>query len=143
MANSKVTKKDMYVLIDSVVSAADVSDEVKESIKAFTAHEVDLLNRKRAKSGQTKTQKENVAVAEVVKAVLADATSPMGIPEMLKDARISEYVLENGNSISNQKLSAILAKLGENGTGEVVKTYEKKKPLFALAPTDTTEDEVE
>jgi hypothetical protein len=123
MANSKMTKRDYFALINEVVASADVAVEVKDSIKAFTAHEVELLDNKRAKSGQTKTQKENIAVMEKIKAVLSEQASAVTISELMKDNRLADY--------SNQKLSALLKKLV--AANEVVRTEDKKKAFFSIA----------
>jgi hypothetical protein len=123
MEKSKMTKRDYFALINQVVASADVADEVKESIKAFTAHEVELLDKRHAKSGQTKTQKENIAVMDTIKAVLSEQDSAVTISELMKDSRLADY--------SNQKLSALLKKLVE--AKEVVRTEDKKKAFFSIA----------
>jgi protein-disulfide isomerase len=123
MEKSKMTKRDYFALINQVVASADVADEVKESIKAFTAHEVELLDKRHAKSGQTKTQKENVAVMDTIKAVLSEQDSAVTISELMKDSRLVDY--------SNQKLSALLKKLV--AANEVIRTEDKKKAFFSIA----------
>ena len=101
----KMTKKEWFVVLASVVEASEM--ENKTEALAFINHEVELLEKKSAKSGQTKTQKENVEVMEKIKA----------------SAEMAEY--------SNQKLSALLKKLVESC--DVVKTTEKKKSYFSIA----------
>jgi hypothetical protein len=123
MEKSKMTKRDYFALINQVVASADVADEVKESIKAFTAHEVELLDKRHAKSGQTKTQKENIAVMDTIKAVLSEQDSAVTISELMKDSRLVDY--------SNQKLSALLKKLV--AANEVIRTEDKKKAFFSIA----------
>jgi hypothetical protein len=143
MANSKVTKKEMFAVVRGIVAASDY--EKKDDALAFIDHEVGLLAKKSAKSGQTKTQKSNLALMDTVKAVLAESDSPMSVAELMKDVRLATYI--DGDEVkemSNQKLSSILTKLGNKGTNEVVKTYEKKKPYFSLnTPVEADGEEAE
>ena len=118
----KMTKKEYFAVLAEVVANSDM--ENKEGALAFIAHEVELLEKKSAKSGQTKTQKENVEVMEKIKSALGEVGKAVTITELqAASAEMAEY--------SNQKLSALLKKLVESG--EVVKTTEKKKSYFSLA----------
>lgn len=118
----KMTKKEWFAVLASVVEASAM--ENKTEALAFINHEVELLEKKSAKSGQTKTQKENVEVMEKIKSALGEVGKAVTITELqAASAEMAEY--------SNQKLSALLKKLVESG--EVVKTTEKKKSYFSLA----------
>lgn len=118
----KMTKKEYFAVLAEVVANSDM--ENKEGALAFIAHEVELLEKKSAKSGQTKTQKENAEILVKIKAELAEVGKAVTITELqAASAEIAQY--------SNQKLSALLKKLVESG--EVVKTTEKKKSYFAVA----------
>ncbi len=118
----KMTKKEWFAVLASVVEASEM--ENKTEALAFINHEVELLEKKSAKSGQTKTQKENVEVMEKIKSALGEVGKAVTITELqAASAEMAEY--------SNQKLSALLKKLVESG--EVVKTTEKKKSYFSLA----------
>ena len=121
----KMTKKEWFAVLASVVEASEM--ENKTEALAFINHEVELLEKKSAKSGQTKTQKENVEVMEKIKSALGEVGKAVTITELqAASAEMAEY--------SNQKLSALLKKLVESG--EVVKTTEKKKSYFAVAETE-------
>jgi hypothetical protein len=98
---------------------------------AFIDHEIELLDKKSSKSTLTKTQKENIAVIATIKDVLAEIGEPVTVSALLENESVATYTLEDGRKISNQKLSAILKKMVDSG--EVVKTYEKKKAFFSLA----------
>lgn len=113
----KMTKKEWFAVLASVVEASEM--ENKTEALAFINHEVELLEKKSTKSGQTKTQKENIAIMEVISTVLADMGKPVTITELMKDERLSAY--------SNQKLSALVRQMPN-----VVKTTEKKKSFFSL-----------
>ena len=121
---AKITKREYFAMVASVVEGANPAN--KDELLAFINHEVELLDKKSAKSaksGQTKTQKENVGIMEVIAEVLADMGKPVTITELMKDARLSAY--------SNQKLSALVRQMPN-----VVKTTDKKKSFFSLAEVE-------
>jgi hypothetical protein len=95
-----------------------------EELVAFIDHEVELLNKKNSykSTKPTKTQREN----EDLKVVLVGAMTaePMTISDIQDaDATLGE--------LSNQKISALLTQLIEDG--KVVKSVVKRKAYFALA----------
>lgn len=118
---AKITKREYFAMVAGVVEGANPAN--KDELLAFINHEVELLDKKSAKSGQTKTQKENVGIMEVIAEVLADMGKPVTITELMKDARLSAY--------SNQKLSALVRQMPN-----VVKTTDKKKSFFSLAEVE-------
>lgn len=121
----KMTKKEYFAVLAEVVANSNM--ENKEGALAFIAHEVKLLEKKSAKSGQTKTQKENAEILVKIKAELGEVGKAVTITELqAASAEMAQY--------SNQKLSALLKKLVESG--EVVKTTEKKKSYFAVVETE-------
>lgn len=116
----KMTKKEYFAILKAMVEQSDMDN--KEGAIAFIDHEVELLNKKSAKSGETKTQKENAEILVKIKAALVEVGKPVTITELQSaSAEMAQY--------SNQKLSALLKKLVDNG--EVVKTTEKKKSYFS------------
>ena len=118
----KLTKKEMFAMVIEVVNGVEV--ENREEMLNFLNHEVELLNKKSSKSGETKTQKENKVLMEQLKEALAEMTVPVTISEF------QEKSTHEIATLSNQKLSALLKKLVESE--EVVKTSDKKKSYFAL-----------
>ena len=119
----RITKREMFAMVMEVVEKANVENKVE--MVNFINHELELLNRKSGKSGQTKTQKEN----EVLKEQLLSAFA-----KMEKAVTISEFQEKSTESVaqlSNQKLSALLNQLVK--AEKMVKTVEKKKSYFALA----------
>ena len=117
-----MTKKEWFAVLANVVEASEM--ENKTEALAFINHEVELLEKKSAKSGQTKVQKENIEIMEKIKFALAEVGKAVTISELqVASSAMAEY--------SNQKLSALLTKLIKSG--EVVKTSEKKKSYFSLA----------
>lgn len=125
MENKKVTKREYFEMIKGI--CGDNQDIVN-----FCNHEIELLERKSSKGGATKTQTENVKVAEMLIAELAKIAKPVTITDLMNTSDIVKgYKLENGNSLSNQKISAILKQ--QVDAGKVVKVTDKKKSLFSVA----------
>lgn len=119
----RMTKKEMFAVIAETINAVEV--ENKAEMLNFIEHEIELLEKKSSKSGQTKTQKEN----ELLKAELLTA-----LGEMDKPVTISEFCERTSHPVgklSNQKLSALLNQMVKAET--VIKTVEKKKSYFAVA----------
>jgi len=119
MANTKMTKRNWYEVLTAIVEASNYEDI--EGAKAFIAHEVDLLDRKSSKSGETKTQKENKAVIAQIETALRTVGRPVTITELQNE-------VEEMAQYSNQKVSALLRQMPN-----VVKTTEKKKSYFSIA----------
>ena len=110
-----MTKKEMYAEIKNLL--AD-----NEEIVAFCEHEIELLSKKR--SGNSKAKAEAEARAEKVYNALAEMENPVTISELqalTSDAEVAGY--------SNQRVSALIRKLGERVTKEVV----KGKSYFSVA----------
>ena len=120
----RLTKKDYFEMIKGV--CADRTDIID-----FCNHEIELLSRKNSKSGATKTQKENEIVANMLVEELAKIGKPITITDLMNTSEIvKNYTLENGNPLSNQKISAIFKQLVENK--KLVKVTDKKKSYFSI-----------
>lgn len=121
----KVTKRDYFEMIKGICGD-------REDIVNFCNHEIELLSRKNSRSGATKTQKENLIVAEMLVDELAKVNKPITITDLMNASdTIQNYTLENGNKLTNQKISAIFKQLVENKT--IVKVVDKKKSYFSIA----------
>ena len=122
MANSvKVTKLQVVermLATESIIANAE--------FKAYLENEKALLEKKRDNKKATKTQTENVGIKALILEVLAEK-SGVTITE-IQSAR------EELKALSNQKISALVKQLKDNG--EVVKTVEKGKSLFSLAESE-------
>lgn len=122
MENTKrVTKKEYFGMVREIVEASGV--ENKEDILAFVDREVELLSKR--KNGETKAQKENAELMEVVYNKLAEMARPATATEIFNELRDNEAIT------SNQKVSALLKKLVDEE--RVVKTADKKKSYFSIA----------
>ena len=103
-----------------------------EDIVNFCDHEIELLNRKNSKNGATKTQVENAKVATILIEELVKLAKPVTITDLMNESDvIKEYRLENGNLLSNQKISAIFRQQVE--AGKIIKVTDKKKSYFSVA----------
>lgn len=122
MMNKKMTKKEMFAMVIGVVNGLEV--ENKAEMLEFLNHEVELLEKKNSRSGQTKTQKENEILVGQLELALAEFTEPITISEFMKNST------HEISTLSNQKLSALMKKLVD--CGKVVKITEKKKSYFSL-----------
>lgn len=123
MANKKV-KRDYFMEIREIVKD-------NAELVAFVDHELELLARKNTGNTQTKVQKENIAVAEMLLEELAKAGRTTITDLMNTSEVIQNYTLENGNKLTNQKISAIFKQQLE--AGNITKIVEKKKSYFAIA----------
>ena len=120
----RLTKKDYFEMIKGI--CADRADIVD-----FCNHEIELLSRKNSKSGATKTQKENEIVANMLVEELAKIGKPITITDLMNTSEIVKgYTLENGNNLTNQKISAIFKQLVESQ--KIVKVVDKKKSYFSI-----------
>lgn len=120
----RLTKKDYFEMIKGV--CADRTDIVD-----FCNHEIELLSRKNSKTGATKTQKENEIVANMLVEELIKVGKPITITDLMNTSEtVKNYTLENGNNLTNQKISAIFKQLVESN--KIVKVVDKKKSYFSI-----------
>jgi len=123
MMNTKLTKKDKFAMVIAIVENSEVAN--KSEMLDFLKHEVELLEKKNSRTGQTKVQKENEILLDQLELALAEFDKPLTISEFMKESTHEVATL------SNQKLSALMKKLVED-RHTVVKTVEKKKSYFSL-----------
>lgn len=125
MENKKVTKKEYFEMIKGICGD-------REDIVNFCNHEIELLSKKSAKGGTTKTQKENVGIAEMLIDELAKINKPVTITDLMNESEtVKAFRLESGNALTNQKISAIFKQLVD--TNKITKVVDKKKSYFSIA----------
>lgn len=119
MAEKKITKVEMFTMIKAL-------DEVKANANmvAFIDHEIELLQKKSEKKGNSKASQANAEFLTDVKVALT-ALGTATATEVMKEL-VGKYP-----EVSNQKVSAHLRKLVK--AEEVVRTEEKGKAYFSLA----------
>ena len=133
MENKKTTKKEFFGMLKAVVEGCEPANMAE--LVGFIDHEVELLDKKASsrKAGTGKKAVENNNIT----AVIVEELRKIGkstITDLLKKSEVlANYVTEDGKSLSNQKVSALLKPLysGENPT--VIRTIEKKSTFFQVA----------
>ena len=124
MADVKMTRVEMFNAIKAVPQVA----ENQEMVDFIDKQIAQLAKRK---SAESKTQKENKALMEVVVDAMAVLNKPATATQIMKsDAYLSE--------LSLPKVSALLKKLIEEG--RVERTIEKKIALFSLVENEAEEE---
>lgn len=122
MANTKMTKKDYFALIKTIVEATDRED--KAEMLNFIDHEVELLSKKKS-STNSKKDKELEELCIKVEEALKELGKPVTITEFMKESTHEVATL------SNQKLTALFKKCKDER--HTVKREEiKKKAYFSL-----------
>ena len=122
MANTKMTKKDYFALIRTIVEATERED--KEDMLGFIDHEVELLSKKKS-STNSKKDKELEELCIKVEEALKELGKPVTITEFMKESTHEVATL------SNQKLTALFKKCKDER--HTVKREEiKKKAYFSL-----------
>ena len=117
-----MTKREVLDLIKTRCADDDV-------IMQYCNLELELLDKKANSS--KKVNVENEKLATMVLNELTKISSPITVNELIeKSQTIKDYVLENGNHISNQKLTAILYKLVNSK--DVIQVKDKKKSYFSI-----------
>ena len=114
----KMTKREMYT---KILSFAEIQAD-PELVKGIQ-HEIELLDRKNSSDRKlSKNAAENVKLkAEILKIMEKE-------PDRLFTATEIWKQMENWDDLSNQRISALLKQLKEEG--KIKKIEEKKKSLF-------------
>ena len=122
----KLTKKQMFEKVLVLV-------EGNQDLVDFVNHEIELLDRKASRSSETKTQKENLKVKDMLLEELVKIETPVTISDLMEKSDIvANYILDNGSKLSNQKISALFKQMVDDDK-TIVKVTEKKKSYFSVA----------
>lgn len=113
-----MTKREMF----SAILAVDAVAENEEMVE-FLNKQIEILDaRRNAKSSKpTAKQVENAGLKEQILEYLDEA------------GRATCGDIAKALEITSQRCSALLRQLGDEGTKQVTKTFEKKVAYFALA----------
>ena len=117
MAN-KITKREVIttMLADEVIAG-------NEMFRSFLEHELELLNKKAEKKGESKNAKDNEKFKEIILNVLTIIGKGTVTEIQKADVELGE--------LSNQRVSAILKKMCEEDK-TVTKATENRKTVFSL-----------
>jgi len=120
--SNKVTKKDNFKAIIEVLAKNG-----REDLVSVMEHEIELIEKKASNAKMTKTQEANQDIKALILQALEEIDAPVSITELLAES--SELVKATNGS--NQKVSALMTQL--KNEGKVVRTQDKKKALFSIA----------
>jgi hypothetical protein len=129
MANKKITKKEVYGEMREIFA-----NMAREDLVTFVDHELELLAKKASGryNGNSKIQKENEVIKGIIFNELQNIGRSVTITELMNESKvIAEYVTENGNKLTNQKISALMKKLVEEDK-TVSKMVDKRKTYFFI-----------
>lgn len=120
--SNKITKKDMY---NALLRIADV--QANDEMVAFINHEIELLERKNSAKKATPQQEENNAIKV---AMLDIMTEPMTATQIMDAVEPMFPNLER--PLTNQRISALLRQLGDDGTQQINR-FQKKRVTYFVA----------
>lgn len=115
--SNKVTKKEMF---GRILAIADV--QANAEMVAFLNHEIELLNRKNSAKKATPQQAENEKIKEKILEVL---TEPMTATQIMNGVQPFFEM-----AFTNQRVSALLRQMGDDGTKQVKKYQIKRVTYF-------------
>ena len=91
----KVTKREYFAQLREVVKD-------NAELVAFIDHEVELLDRKNSKTSQTKGQKINEQINEVLVQELAKVGTPITISDLLEKSEVlKEFTYNEGEEVKH------------------------------------------
>lgn len=126
---NKITKRMRFEELKGIMEGLGKTDLI-----AFIDHEIELIDRKaeNRKAGTDKKAVENNALTELVIEELA-RVGKCTITELLKKSQtLTNYVTEDGKTLSNQKISSLLKPLYVGDSPKVERTMEKKSVYFRV-----------
>ncbi len=127
MKERKMTEKEILKRIGEIVGDVDtIEGNEKETILAFVEKKVNALENK--KKSRTKTQIENEEIMDFLYKELEKVGEPIMIKDFIKVDEVRDYVTNDGNSLSGQKVSALFSKMKKEGW--IVRTEGKKKEVY-------------
>ena len=136
MAEKKITKREKNELLIAVLNGRVPTEDEKAMLIEHITHENELLARKGSKSATlSPAQKDALAIAEIIKDILAENEKGMTVGALLKDERIKAYKRHNGEGVSSQVITAIFTKnvvTDTNPNADFVRTVEKKVAYYSL-----------
>ena len=120
----KLTKKDYFAMLKEIVIDAG-NIVMEDELVAFIDHEVELLNKKSASKSKKDLANatENDRLGAIALDLITNSANGLTITEMMKSN-------DELGALSNQKVSAVVRKLVDNGTVE--RAAEKGKAIFRL-----------
>lgn len=106
----KITKKERFAEIIEIMA-----DLGKEDLVDFCKHEIELLDKKASKSGESKSKKENEELMNILYEELVGIGKAVTVTEFMK---VSPTVAEK--ELSNQKITSLFTKMKGERVDKVV-----------------------
>lgn len=132
MAKNEFTQKQMYEAVIAIANGEQTAIPTDKIIE-FAEKKLTQLDAKTSKTDTKKSTEQREVMDEIV-AVLCNTDKPMKCGDITKAVNAA-----NGTDYSSSKINAMLRKLlpasdkNPDGTGEVVRTEDKKDVFFSLA----------
>lgn len=114
MENKKLTKREKFAMVMEYVTD-------NEMLTEFLQNEINLLTKKASSSTKSKTQVENEGIKDVILNALIEIGESITITDLQKTN-------EELGKLSNQKISALMTQL--KNEGKVERIQDKKKSYF-------------
>ena len=115
--SNKITKREMFT---RMLAITDV--QANAEMVAFINHEIELLDRKNSAKKSTPQQAENEKIKEKILEIL---TEPMTATQIMNAV---QPFFET--TFTNQRISALLRQLGDDGTRQIKKYQIKRVTYF-------------
>ena len=113
----KTTKREMFT---KMLAIAEI--QANAEMVEFINHEIELLERKNSAKKATPQQVENEKVKEKILEIL---TEPMTATQIM--GKVQPFF---ETAFTNQRISALLRQMGDDGTKQVSKYQEKRVTYF-------------
>ena len=122
----KITLKENFERLAKIVAEANIEEATKKELLTFIEGRVEQINKKATAPRKADTEKvqENEKLAQTMLDILASNDKPMTVTEIMQAS--NDFV-----GITNQRLTAIMTKLKNDGT--VARVMDKKSAKYKLA----------
>lgn len=122
----KITLKENFERLAKVVEGANIEEVTRQELLTFIDSRIEQINKKATAPRKADTEKaqENEKLAQIMLDILASNDKPMTVTEIMQAS--NDFV-----GITNQRLTAIMTKLKNDGT--VARVMDKKSAKYRLA----------
>ena len=121
----KITLKENFERLAKVVAGANIEEATRQELLTFIDSRVEQINKKATAPRKADTEKaqENEKLAQAMLDMLAGNGIPMTITEIMQGDEIFK-------GVTNQRLTAIMTKLKNDGT--VARVVDKKNAKYII-----------
>lgn len=125
MANVKMTNKEMFVKVLSVIAVADIAEDERAMLTDFINSRIEQIDKKASTVSKAEKAKAelNATIANEIIAGLTAMDKPVKVSELIKG-------YEPLSGYSTQKLTPILSTLVTDG--KITKSVVKRETFYAL-----------